>query len=91
MTPEKKLPLNCPYCDEPAYRKLHSNRFVRPHKIYTLRQCPMGHTFYTTEEISEDQEEVEQEIADIKAERRRELDHARHQRNKRIAKAEQLL
>ncbi len=54
----RKLPLNCPFCDEIAYPEPGVRRRVTPHKIYTLRQCIMGHEFYSVEEVPENQAEV---------------------------------
>ena len=71
-TPLQKKPINCPYCDEPSYHKANSNRVVLPHKIYDLKECPMGHTFYTIEYAPEDQDEVEQEVQLIKKTRYKE-------------------
>lgn len=63
----KKYPLNCPYCDEPAYPKRYANRLVTPLAIYTTRECPLGHTFVSVEETPENPEEVEQEMRDYKS------------------------
>lgn len=80
-----KMPLNCPFCDEPAYMKDHSTRIVTPFKIYTLRECCMGHQFYSIDFAPENQSEVVEEIREFKAERRRiwkETSNARRAKNK---------
>lgn len=53
----KKLPLNCPFCDEPAYQT-RTHRIVTPTEIYTLRKCIMGHEFYSVESVPENQSEI---------------------------------
>ena len=60
------LPLNCPYCDEVAYPKDHSQRVVTDHDIYTLRRCIMGHEFYSKESVPEDQDKVTKYIQSLK-------------------------
>lgn len=62
----KDLPLVCPFCDELAYTRARYARIFLPNKIYTPRECIMGHTFYSVEEIPEDQDAVIQEIAEIR-------------------------
>jgi predicted nucleic acid-binding Zn finger protein len=62
----KKLPINCPYCDEEAYQDRRAKRVVTPHRIYTLRRCIMGHTFYSIEEVPVDQKEIVEEIRSYK-------------------------
>ena len=66
----QQIPLNCPYCDEPAYQKKQSNRIVLPHAVFTLRECSMGHTFYSVEEVPENQSEVEERIENYRREQR---------------------
>lgn len=65
------LPLVCPYCDEEAYQKKNSTRVKTPHNIYTLRECIMGHTFYSVEGIPENQAEIEDEVKQIRSNRRK--------------------
>lgn len=62
----RKYPLNCPFCDEPAYPAHRTHRIVTPFKVYTLRKCIMGHTFYSVDYIPEDQSAVVDEIHRIK-------------------------
>jgi hypothetical protein len=62
----RKYPLNCPFCDEPAFAKDGAHRMVTPFNIYTLRECPMGHTFYSVEFIPENQSRIVEEINEIK-------------------------
>lgn len=66
----KKLPLVCPFCDELAYQERRTRRFITNHRIYTLRQCPMGHEFYSVEEVPENQSEIVKEIREIRKMRR---------------------
>lgn len=70
MSLKLEVPLVCPFCDELAYTKPHTKRIVLPHKIYTLRQCTMGHEFYSVEEVPEDQSEIAHEIKEIKRDAR---------------------
>ena len=58
----RKLPLNCPFCDEEAYAEDKVKRIVKPDRIYTLRKCIMGHEFYSVEIIPEDQSAIVDEI-----------------------------
>ena len=60
-------PLVCPFCDEPAMMRPFYNKVVLPHKIYTLRQCPMGHEFYSVEYVPENQSEIAAQIKEIQA------------------------
>lgn len=73
MNPEKqlikKLPILCPFCDEVAYQ-IREHRVVTDYKIYTLRQCIMGHKFYSVEEVPENQAEIVEEIRRIKCQRK---------------------
>ena len=62
----RKYPLNCPFCDEPAYPAGNTHRIVSPFAVYTLRECEIGHKFYSVETIPEDQSAVVDEIARIK-------------------------
>lgn len=62
----KKLPINCPFCDEEAYQARRAHRVVTPHRIYTLRECVMGHRFYSIEEVPVDQKEIVEEIRSYK-------------------------
>lgn len=64
----KKLPINCPYCDEPAYQT-RSHRIVLPNEVYTLRKCPMGHEFYSVETAPENQNEIVRLLRSLKDER----------------------
>ena len=61
-TPCKKLPINCPYCDEPAYQQKYKTRLVTAFAIYTPRECPMGHTFYSVETVPENQDSIEKAV-----------------------------
>ena len=63
----KKLPINCPFCDEEAYQT-RTHRVVTPNEIYTLRKCPMGHVFYSVETVPENQKEIVRLIEEIKHE-----------------------
>lgn len=65
-TPAKKLPINCPYCDEPAYQRKYYTRLATANAIYTPRECIMGHTFYSVETVPEDQDKVEQEVKEYR-------------------------
>jgi len=65
-TLSKKLPLVCPFCDEPAYQERRTRRVITPHKIYTLRKCPTGHEFYSVEEVPEDQSAIVKEVRAIR-------------------------
>ena len=65
-TPSKKLPLNCPFCDELSFQKLRSKRIATSNKIYTKRECIMGHVFYSVEEVPKDQDRIEREIKEIR-------------------------
>jgi hypothetical protein len=62
----KKLPINCPFCDEIAYQKPRVHRVVTENAIYTLRQCIMGHEFYSVETVPENQKEIVNEVRRIK-------------------------
>lgn len=62
--------LVCPFCDELAYIKPYSNKIMLPHKIYTLRQCKMGHEFYSVEEVPENQAAIVDEIREIRKDAR---------------------
>jgi hypothetical protein len=76
-----KVPINCPFCDEPAYPKKKSYRVVMPHTIFTLRECPMGHQFYSVEEVPEDQSAIVDRIKKYKHDKylaRRERFYAKH-------------
>ena len=64
----KKLTINCPYCDEPAYQT-RKHRIVTPTEIYTLRKCIMGHEFYSVESVPENQNEIVQLVRSLKDER----------------------
>lgn len=66
----RKFPLNCPFCDEEAYPEDNTHRVVTPFKIYTMRQCIMGHRFYSVESIPEDQASIDDEVKQIRQERR---------------------
>lgn len=65
-TPLKKLPINCPYCDEPAYQQKRYTRLAVANAIYTPRECPMGHVFYSVETVPEDQDAVEREFMEFR-------------------------
>lgn len=60
------MPLVCPFCDEMAYPKKQSKKICLPNKIYTLRECIMGHTFYSVEEVPDNQDDIAQEISEIR-------------------------
>lgn len=62
----RKYPLNCPFCDEPAYPANKIHRTVTPFEVYTLRECPMGHNFYSVESIPEDQSEIADRVKAIR-------------------------
>ena len=66
MSIKAELPLVCPFCDELSYNKKGFRRIMLPNKIYTLRQCPMGHEFYSVEEVPESQAEIVAEIKEIR-------------------------
>lgn len=66
----RQVPLVCPFCDEIAYQEPHTHRLITAHRIYTLRICPMGHRFYSVEEVPENQSEIVDEIRSIKDARR---------------------
>lgn len=69
-----EIPLVCPFCDELAYSKYRAKRITLPHKIYTLRKCPMGHEFYSVEYVPESQAEI---VEEMKQTRRDALDWSR--------------
>lgn len=73
-----KLSLNCPFCDEPSYQKKYSKRYYTDFKIYTLRECSMGHQFYSVEFVPENQNEIVDEINRIKQIRREEAWEKNH-------------
>ena len=66
-TPSKKLPINCPYCDEPAYQQKYRTRLPTANAIYTPRECPMGHTFYSVETVPKNQDRVEMEVKEYRS------------------------
>ena len=77
-----EMPLVCPFCDELAYPKMQSRKLCLPNKIYTLRECIMGHTFYSVEEVPDSQDKIIQEISEIRkdaTEWRKELINQRKQ------------
>ena len=66
-----KTELNCPWCDTPAMQKPRSNRVFEYDTIYTQRECPVGHTFWSVEFIPDDQDAIEEMIKDLRRARRR--------------------
>lgn len=66
----RAFPLTCPFCDEPADQIVRSHRKITAHKIYTKRQCTMGHVVWSVEEIPEDQSAIVEELKTINETRR---------------------
>lgn len=66
------VPINCPYCDEPAYPKDKTQRVVMDHAIFTHRKCIMGHEFWSKEEVPEDQNQVEEHLKKFRKKKWRE-------------------
>lgn len=58
-------PLVCPFCDELAYPVKRGARTALPNKIYILRECTMGHRFYSVEEVPDDQSTTVDELREI--------------------------
>lgn len=58
-------PLVCPFCDEFAYLKPRMKKRVLPDKIYTLRQCSMGHELWSVETIPENQAAIVDELREF--------------------------
>ena len=67
---KKEFPLVCPFCDEIAYTKKGVRRIILPNRIYTLRQCIMGHEFYSVEDIPENQAKIVDELRQLKQDSR---------------------
>lgn len=65
-----EYPIVCPFCNELAYRKKGTMRIALPHKIYTRRECVMGHKFYSVDEVPENQAEIVAEIREIRKDAR---------------------
>ncbi len=61
----KEIPLVCPFCDELAYVKQFARRKALPDRIYTLRECVMGHQFWSVETVPENQAEIVNEIREF--------------------------
>ena len=61
-------PLVCPFCDELAYMKPRKKKRLLPDKIYTLRECPMGHELWSVESIPENQAAVVDELREFDTE-----------------------
>lgn len=68
-------PLVCPFCDELAYPSKKMKRRILPDRIYTPRECIMGHEFISVETVPENQAELVQEMREFKKE---ELGWKRH-------------
>lgn len=64
-------PLVCPFCDELAYPAKGEKRTILPNKIYILRECNMGHRFYSVEEVPEDQSAIVEELREIQKDARK--------------------
>lgn len=62
----KVIPLACPFCDEEATQRRRTMRVVTANKIYTQRECIMGHILWSVEEIPQDQSAIVDEIKAIK-------------------------
>ena len=77
----RTYPLVCPFCDEPAEQMPRSQRKITAHKIYTKRQCTMGHIVWSVEEIPEDQSAIIEELKTINEARREEMALLREKTN----------
>ena len=64
-------PLACPFCDELAYPVKYEKRTFLPNKIYTFRECAMGHRFYSVEEVPEDQSAIVEELREVQRDAKR--------------------
>ena len=64
----EEYPLVCPFCDEMAYAKPRARKRLLPDKIYSLKQCPMGHEFWAIEYVPENQAQVVDEIRQFSTE-----------------------
>ena len=65
-----KRVLVCPFCDELAEKKKGFQPIYTPHKIYTPMMCPMGHEFYSVEEVPEDQSAIVTELKGVRKDAR---------------------